>query len=46
MTGFEPIIPGISVLKSPFSGLWTGIVLIRGQQNILIDSGGYRPGGG
>lgn len=36
---FEEIVPGIKLLKSPFSKLWSGIVLIRGHENILIDSG-------
>ncbi|MDD5728583.1 MAG: MBL fold metallo-hydrolase, partial [Victivallales bacterium] len=36
---FKEILPGISRLESPFGGLWSGIVLVRGKENILIDSG-------
>ncbi|MBN2643359.1 MAG: MBL fold metallo-hydrolase [Victivallales bacterium] len=36
---FEEIVPGVKRLKSPFSDSWSGIVLIKGTENILIDSG-------
>ena len=39
MPKFEEIQPGIHLLKVPFSGLWTGVVLITGDENCLIDSG-------
>jgi glyoxylase-like metal-dependent hydrolase (beta-lactamase superfamily II) len=39
MPRFEEILPGIYLLKVPFSGLWTGVVLVRGEENCLIDSG-------
>ena len=39
MLHFEELYPDIYLLKVPFSGLWTGVVLIRGDENCLIDSG-------
>jgi len=36
---FEEIVPGVLLLKSPFGSEWSGIVLLRGEENILIDSG-------
>ena len=39
MLHFEELYPDIYLLKVPFSGLWTGVVLIRGEENCLIDSG-------
>lgn len=36
---FKEIVTGIKLLESPFGGLWSGIVLIKGNENILIDSG-------
>lgn len=36
---FEEIVPGVRLLKSPFGTEWSGIVLLRGEENILIDSG-------
>lgn len=39
MLHFEKLYPDIYLLKVPFSGLWTGVVLIRGEENCLIDSG-------
>ena len=39
MPKFEEIQPGILLLKVPFSGLWTGVVLVIGDENCLIDSG-------
>ena len=39
MPKFEEIQPGIYLLKVPFSGLWTGVVLVTGEENCLIDSG-------
>jgi len=32
-------LPGISTLETPFGGIWSGVVLVQGPQNILIDSG-------
>ena len=39
MPKFEEIQQDILLLKVPFSGLWTGVVLVRGEENCLIDSG-------
>ena len=39
MLRFEKLYPDIYLLKVPFSGLWTGVVLITGEENCLIDSG-------
>jgi len=40
---FEEVLEGIYVLKVPFGIVWTGIVLIRGKKNILIDSSHEEP---
>lgn len=39
MVKFEEQNAGVYLLKVPFSGLWTGVILIIGQENCLIDSG-------
>ena len=39
MLHFEEMYPDIYLLKVPFSGLWTGVILIKGEENCLIDSG-------
>ena len=39
MNFFEPIADGIYLLKTPFSVVWSGVVLVRGAENILIDAG-------
>ena len=39
MLKFEALYPGVYLLKVPFSGLWTGVTLITGEENFLIDSG-------
>jgi len=39
MHKFEQILPGIFLLKVPFSGVWTGVILVKGDENCLIDSG-------
>lgn len=40
MERFEEISQGIFLLKIPFGPVWTGVVLVKGAQNVLIDSGG------
>jgi len=40
---FEEVLPGTYLLKIPFGVVWTGIILIRGEQNILIDSSHLEP---
>ena len=39
MVTFKNIIDDIYLLETPFGSIWSGVVLIRGKQNILIDSG-------
>lgn len=39
MNHFEPVADSVYLLKTPFSIVWSGVVLIRGTENILIDSG-------
>lgn len=43
MVEFEKIFEGLYLLKTPFSGVWTGIVLATGEKNFLIDSGAEEP---
>lgn len=37
-TSFEEVLPGVFLLRVPFGIVWTGIVLVRGARNYLIDS--------
>lgn len=39
MVGFEQVAENVYILKVPFGPVWTGVVLLRGEKNILIDSG-------
>ncbi len=39
MEQFCEVFPGIHLLKVPFGPVWTGVVLLTGKENILIDSG-------
>lgn len=41
--GFEEILPGTYLLKVPFGPFWTGVVLVRGEKNVLIDSSHLAP---
>ncbi len=43
MPRFEEIVKDIYVMKAPFSTVWTGITLIRGEKTFLIDSGADAP---
>jgi glyoxylase-like metal-dependent hydrolase (beta-lactamase superfamily II) len=36
---FIEIVNGIYLLKTPLPPVWSGILLVRGQRNYLIDSG-------
>ncbi|MBS1371768.1 MAG: MBL fold metallo-hydrolase [Lentisphaeria bacterium] len=36
---FIPAAPGVDLLKTPFGEVWSGVYLVRGEENILIDSG-------
>lgn len=40
MTAFENRIAGIYHLLCPFGGCWTGITLVKGKKNFLVDCGG------
>lgn len=43
MPEFVNLAPDIYRLRVPFSGTWTGVVLVRGTQNVLIDSAASAP---
>ena len=38
MESFKELLPGIHLLKVPFGPVWTGVVLLTGEKNILIDT--------
>jgi len=38
MENFEQIAKDVYLLKVPFGPVWTGVILLRGEKNILIDS--------
>lgn len=38
MESFNQILPGIHLLKVPFGPVWTGVILLTGEKNILIDT--------
>ena len=40
---FEEVLPSTFLLKVPFGPVWTGIILIKGEKNILIDSSHLEP---
>ena len=40
---FEEVLPNTYLLKVPFGPVWTGIILITGEKNILIDSSHLEP---
>ena len=40
---FEEILPDTYLLKVPFGPVWTGIVLVRGEKNVLIDASHLEP---
>lgn len=40
---FEEVLPDTYLLKVPFGPVWTGIILIKGEKNILIDSSHLDP---
>ena len=39
MEAFAPVAPDVYLLRVPFTGCWTGVVLVRGEENVLVDSG-------
>ena len=40
---FEEILPGTYLLKVPFGPVWTGVILVKGEKNLLIDSSQLEP---
>lgn len=40
---FEEVLPDIYLLKVPFGPVWTGITLVKGERNILVDSSHLEP---
>ncbi len=40
---FEEVLPDTFLLKVPFGPVWTGVVLVRGERNFLIDSSHLPP---
>ena len=40
---FEEVLPDTYLLKVPFGPVWTGIILVRGEKNVLIDSSHLEP---
>lgn len=40
---FEQVLPDTYLLKVPFGPVWTGIVLVRGEENVLVDSSHLEP---
>ena len=40
---FSEVMPGIWLLRVPFGPVWTGIILVRGEKNFLIDSSHLEP---
>ena len=40
---FEEVLTGTYLLRIPFGPVWTGIILIRGEENILIDPSHLEP---
>ena len=40
---FEEVLPGTYLLKVPFGPVWTGVILVKGEKNFLIDSSHLEP---
>ena len=40
---FEEILPDTYLLKVPFGPVWTGVILVRGEKNVLVDSSHLGP---
>ena len=40
---FEEVLPDTFLLKVPFGPVWTGIILVRGEKNFLVDSSHLEP---
>ena len=42
---FEEVLPRTYLLKVPFGPVWTGVILVRGEKNFLVDSSHLEPEG-
>ena len=40
---FEEVLPGTYLLKVPFGPVWTGILLVMGERNFIVDSSHAEP---
>ena len=40
---FTEVLPATYLLRVPFGPVWTGVVLVRGEKNVLIDSSHLEP---
>ena len=40
---FEEVLPDTYLLRVPFGPIWTGIILVRGEKSVLIDSSHLEP---
>lgn len=40
---FEEVLPDTFLLRVPFGPVWTGVILVRGEKNFLIDSSHLEP---
>ena len=40
---FEEVLPDTYLLRVPFGPVWTGIILVRGEKSVLIDSSHLEP---
>jgi glyoxylase-like metal-dependent hydrolase (beta-lactamase superfamily II) len=40
---FEEVLPDTFLLRVPFGPVWTGVILVRGEMNVLIDSSHLEP---
>ena len=40
---FEEVLPDTFLLKVPFGPVWTGVILVRGEKNFLVDSSHLEP---
>ena len=40
---FEEILPETFLLRVPFGPVWTGVILVKGEKNVLIDSSHMKP---
>ena len=41
MNGLRKVLEDIYILETPSGGVWSGIILVDGEEKILIDSGAF-----